>query len=118
MPTQAIGLALTGWTLLVFAGYAIGAVVLARDARRSRQATVQPVTSSPRHLVTLIAVLVGFPLIFLALLALVYPTTSVDLYDYMFRGRMLAHYQANTFTQVPIEFKAIRCSGMLPGARP
>ena len=50
--------------------------------------------------------LVGFPLIFLALLALVYPTTSVDLYDYMFRGRMLAHYQANTFIQVPIEFNA------------
>src|SRR6478736_5628985 len=99
-----VGLALTGWTLLVFAGYAIGAVVLARDARRSRQAIVQPVTSSTRHIVTLIAVLVGFPLLFLALLALVYPTTSVDLYDYMFRGRMLAHYQANTFIQVPIEF--------------
>jgi hypothetical protein len=101
-----VGLALTGWTLLVFAGYAIGAVVLARDARRSQQATVLPVTSSTRHIVTLIAVLVGFPLLFLALLALVYPTTSVDLYDYMFRGRMLAQYQANTFTQVPIEFKA------------
>jgi len=99
-----IGLALTGWTLLVFAGYTVGAVVLARDARRSKRATANTVTSSPRHRVTQIAVLVGFPLIFLALLALVYPTTSVDLYDYMFRGRMLAHYQANTFTQVPIEF--------------
>jgi hypothetical protein len=98
------GLALTGWTLLVFAGYAIGAVVLSRDARQSRRATAHPVTPSPRHPVTLVALLVGFPLIFLALLALVYPTTSVDLYDYMFRGRMLAHYQANTFIQVPIEF--------------
>jgi hypothetical protein len=89
------GLALTGWTLLLFAGYAVGAVVLAREAR------------SPSLLVSrFVAALVGFPLIFLALLALVYPTTSVDLYDYMFRGRMLAHYQANTFIQVPIEFNA------------
>ncbi|MDQ2998371.1 MAG: hypothetical protein M3R61_15145, partial [Chloroflexota bacterium] len=60
----------------------------------------------PLHPFTLIAVLVGFPLIFLALLALVYPTTSVDLYDYMFRGRMLAQYQANTFIQVPVEFNS------------
>jgi len=52
-----------------------------------------------------VVVLIGFPVIFLALLALVYPTSSVDLYDYMFRGRMLAHYQANTFIKVPIDFR-------------
>src|SRR6478672_5798269 len=34
------GLALTGWMLLVFGGYAIGAIVLARDARD--QATRRP----------------------------------------------------------------------------
>ncbi len=108
------GLALTGWVLLLFAGYAVGAVVLARDARRKGRAGAgvrwraasHPLAPAPFHPCTLIAALVGFPLIFLALLALVYPTTSVDLYDYMFRGRMLARYQANTFTQVPIEFKA------------
>jgi hypothetical protein len=90
------GLGLTGWTLLVFAGYAMGALVLARVAQQSVRAIAHPVT--------LFVALVGFPLIFLALLTLVYPTTSVDLYDYMFRGRMLAHYQANTFVQVPLEF--------------
>jgi hypothetical protein len=90
------GLALTGWTLLVFAGYAMGALVLARVAQQTVRAIAHPVT--------LFVALVGFPLIFLALLTLVYPTTSVDLYDYMFRGRMLAHYQANTFVQVPLEF--------------
>ncbi len=31
----------------------------------------------------------------------VYPFSSVDLYDYLFRGRMLARYGANTFTQIP-----------------
>src|SRR5262249_12064492 len=50
-------------------------------------------------------VLLGLPLVFLALLALVYPTTSVDLYDYMFRGRMLVRYQANTFIRIPSDFK-------------
>ena len=48
--------------------------------------------------------LVGFPLLFLALLLRVYPATSVDLYDYLFRGRMLARYQANTFVQVPQDY--------------
>ncbi len=98
------GLALTSWTLLVFAGYAVGAVVLAREAQWRIRAANHPCTPAPLHPCTLIALLVGFPLIFLALLAFVYPTTSVDLYDYMFRGRMLAHYQANTFIQVPVEF--------------
>jgi hypothetical protein len=103
------GLAMTGWTLLLFAGYAVGAIVLAREARdqETREPGERVISRSPRLMVSWsVAALVGFPLIFLALLALVYPTTSVDLYDYMFRGRMLAHYQANTFIQVPIEFKA------------
>src|SRR4051812_7435277 len=106
------GLALTGWTLLVFGGYAIGAIVLAQEVRRNRRggeegrerAAPHIRTPSPFHRFTLIAGLLGFPLIFLVLLILVYPTTSVDLYDYMFRGRMLAQYQANTFTQIPVEF--------------
>src|SRR5215210_285167 len=41
------GLALTGWTLLVFAGYAMGALVLARVAQQSVRAIAHPVTSSP-----------------------------------------------------------------------
>ena len=102
------GLALTGWTLLVFAGYTVGAVVLARQARdqATKGSGERGISRSPNRMGRwTVAALVGFPLIFLALLALVYPTTSVDLYDYMFRGRMLAHYQANTFIQVPTEFK-------------
>src|SRR5262249_22973857 len=38
------------------------------------------------------------------LLLWVYPATSVDLYDYLFRGRMLARYGANTFTQIPQDY--------------
>ncbi len=107
------GLAMTGWTLLVFASYAVGAILLARDARRNasssdraigRHADNTYVPSPPHPSILSRVALVGFPLSFLALLAFVYPTTSVDLYDYMFRGRMLAQYQANTFIQVPVEF--------------
>ncbi len=57
-------------------------------------------TTGNREGWTLLA-LVGFPLLFLALLLWVYPFSSVDLYDYLFRGRMLARYGANTFTQIP-----------------
>jgi hypothetical protein len=97
------GLALTSWVVLLFAGYAMGAIVLARGARGKKPANNAPFPPAPPHPLVLIALL-GFPLIFLGLLALVYPTTSVDLYDYVFRGRMLAHFQANTFVHVPIEF--------------
>lgn len=109
-----LGLALTCWVLVVFASYAVGAVVLAREARQDGSAgagTIGRVGDNRGALsalrpLALKATLIGFPLIFLALLIMVYPTTSVDLYDYMFRGRMLAQYQANTFIQVPAEFKA------------
>ncbi len=45
-----------------------------------------------------------FPLLFVALLLWVQPISSVDLYDYLFRGRMLAHYGANPFTAIPEQF--------------
>jgi hypothetical protein len=92
------GLGLAAWTLLLFGGYALGALALywAVGARSGPG-------RSPQAL--LLVVLIGFPLVFLALLVLVYPTTSVDLYDYMFRGRMLVRYQANTFVKVPIDFQ-------------
>lgn len=85
------GLALAGCALLLFIGYAAGAALLARigDAAPARGTT---------------ALVVGFALAFLALLLLVYPTTSIDLYDYLFRGRMLVRYQANTFVMTPREF--------------
>jgi hypothetical protein len=51
-------------------------------------------------------VLAGFPPAFAAILILVYPITSIDLFDYAFRGRMLAHYQVNTFVRVPMEFQS------------
>jgi hypothetical protein len=104
------GLVLAGWVLLLFAGYALGAAALLWGIWRGERARTtegdHPVTPSPRRPIALFVVaLIGFPLVFLGLLALVYPTTSVDLYDYMFRGRMLAHYQANTFIKVPIDYK-------------
>src|SRR5215216_3052985 len=56
------GLALTVWTLLLFVGYAVGAVVLAQEVRRKRRsgeavrrrATNHPRAASPFHRFTLI----------------------------------------------------------------
>jgi hypothetical protein len=111
------GLALLAGTLLLFGGYALGALAL-RPPTTDHRPPITPSTrlragdhrSNTRHathrlgrwLTTL--ALVGFPLLFLALLLRVYPATSVDLYDYLFRGRMLARYSANTFVHVPQDF--------------
>ncbi len=91
------GLALAGCVLLLFTGYAVGALLLLRAADAP--------ASSGRGWPAVLA-LIGFPLLFLALLMLVYPTTSTDLYDYLFRGRMLVRYEANTFVLVPQDYSA------------
>jgi hypothetical protein len=92
-----VGLALASGVLLLFVGYCAGALALIRSH--------ETVGKAGGRRWALALVVIGFPLIFLALLVLVYPTTSVDLYDYIFRGRMLARYHANTFVQVPSEFQ-------------
>jgi hypothetical protein len=100
------GLALAVWTCLLFGGYALGALSLYGASRPRSTASSDEQAPRFKPQAALLLVLIGFPLVFLALLLLVYPTTSVDLYDYMFRGRMLVRYQANTFVQVPIDFKS------------
>src|SRR5207249_4734134 len=82
-----VGLALAGGVLLLFVGYSAGALALIRSHETLDEA-------AGRRRWALALVVIGFPLIFLALLVLVYPATSVDLYDYIFRGRMLARYHA------------------------
>src|SRR5919108_3166543 len=72
---------------LLFGGYGLGAMGVSAARRRP----LAPL------------LIVGFPLFFVALLLLVQPVTSTDVYDYLFRGRMLAHYRANTFVIVPQE---------------
>jgi alpha-1,6-mannosyltransferase len=74
--------------LLLFGAYALGATC-AGAAAHSRL---------PRLLV------LGAPVLFIGMLLLTYPLTSTDIYDYLFRGRMLAHYQVNTFLARPQEF--------------
>src|SRR5436853_4441433 len=74
------GVLLVGCVVLLFAGYALGALDL---------------SSARRRLTPLLVV--GFPLVFAALLLLTEPMTSTDVYDYLFRGHMLTHYGANTF---------------------
>jgi hypothetical protein len=98
-PDTLTGLALFVGVLLLFGAYALGALALVGPNAVARTAPRR--TSWPLGLA-----LVGFPLLFAALLLLVYPVTSVDLYDYVFRGRMLVHYTANTFIQVPQDFRS------------
>jgi hypothetical protein len=89
-----IGLVLLVYVLLLFGSYALGLLALRGggppDARWRRPA--------------LYLVLFGVPALFVLALMYTYPTTSLDLYDYLFRGRMLARYGANTFTAVPQDF--------------
>lgn len=91
---RATGIVLGGSVLLLFASYATGALLLDRA-----------VELGPHGGRRLAPVVLGFPVLFIVLLLLVYPTTSVDLYDYLFRGRMLARYNANTFLLVPRDFR-------------
>jgi hypothetical protein len=126
------GVAMLSGVLLLFGGYGLGALALRRpttdDRSLSLSASKGPTTDSADlasaqvdtartnrwsvvsgrwswEWLTRLA-LIGFPLLFLALLLGVYPATSVDLYDYLFRGRMLARYGANTFVHVPQDFVA------------
>lgn len=88
-------LTLISGVLLLFAAYALGALALARQMPAAE--------SHAQRRVTYLFV-IAFPLLFVAILWLVYPTTSLDLYDYLFRGRMLARYGANTFIDIPRDF--------------
>lgn len=59
------------------------------------------------HRLTLPALVVVPPLVAAGLLLLAHPTTSLDLYDYLYRGHMAAHHGANTFVDTPEELRAL-----------
>src|SRR5437763_10530347 len=73
------GLVITACTVLLFVSYSMGILV---------------VRTAPRRYSFVPALIVMVPLVFVAILLLTQPATSLDLYDYLFRGRMLARYQA------------------------
>jgi alpha-1,6-mannosyltransferase len=81
------GALVLGCAAFLFGAYALGALVVA--AGRSRIS---------------VPLVVGFALLFVALLLFTHPMTSTDIYDYLFRGRMLARYEANPFVAVPAQF--------------
>jgi alpha-1,6-mannosyltransferase len=54
--------------------------------------------------VTLALLLVGLPLLFVAVLAPGYPLLSNDIYKYVFDGRIVAVYGDNPFLRVPAEY--------------
>ena len=47
----------------------------------------------------------GYPLAAGAVLVLLWPITSTDVFDYIFRGRMGAHYDVNPYTVLPNRYK-------------
>lgn len=47
------------------------------------------------------------PLLAMGMLLLTHPTSSLDLYDYLYRGHVAARYGANNFVQSPEDFRAI-----------
>lgn len=53
------------------------------------------------------ALVILMPLIALGLLLFTYPISSLDLYDYLYRGHVAARYGANNFIQSPEDFRAL-----------
>jgi hypothetical protein len=80
------GLIMAGCALLLFVAYSLGARLVRRVPARMR------------------FLLIAFPVLFAAILFWTYPVTSIDIYDYLFRGRMLVRFHANTFVMTPINF--------------
>ncbi len=76
--------------LVLFVSYALGARALLQMRNYS-------------HTLLLVTTLAA---VFVALLLFIFPVTSTDVYDYAFRGWMLAHYQANTFVLTPQAFSS------------
>jgi hypothetical protein len=105
-PDIMTGLALLLGVLLLFGAYALGALALQPTKDEGPDIRPSSFVLRPSPFALRRLALVGFPLLFLALLLWVYPATSVDLYDYLFRGRMAARYEANTFIKVPQDFSA------------
>ncbi len=80
------GLILAGGVLLLFVAYGLGALLIKHMPARLR------------------FLLIALPVLFVAILFWTYPTTSIDIYDYLFRGRMLVRFRANTFVNVPLDY--------------
>lgn len=84
------GAAVIGCAVFLFGAYAVGGLCVAGGMPARRAGLL----------------IAGFPLVFVALLLFAHPITSTDVYDYLFRGRMLARYEANPFVTPPWQFRA------------
>lgn len=93
---RAIGPVLLLGIVLLFAIYGIGYVALRATLSRA---------FSPAMRRLLLGIVVAVPLLCATVLTFAHPTTSRDLYDYLFRGHMAVHYGANNFIQTPNDFQ-------------
>jgi hypothetical protein len=88
-----LGPGLTLGILLLFALYGAGFLALRNELQQPQR--------------SLWALLIGVPLVGSGLLLTIHPTTSLDLYDYLYRGHMAARYGANNFIQSPEDLRAL-----------
>jgi hypothetical protein len=88
--------ALVAGIVLLCALYIGGYVALSGLVRR---ATAQS------RIAILVVVVVGVAA--LLMLLFTHPTTSLDLYDYLYRGQIAARYGANNFVQSPEDFRTV-----------
>jgi alpha-1,6-mannosyltransferase len=84
------GAAVLGCAIFLFGAYVVGGLCVAGGMPTRRGGLL----------------IAGIPLAFVALLLFAHPVTSTDVYDYLFRGRMLARYDANPFVTPPWEFRS------------
>lgn len=91
-PWLAAGMALVA--LALFAGYGVGYLALDRVLQR-KPGVLQR---------SLWGTLLVPPLLSAVLLLAVHPTTSLDLYDYLFRGTVALRYGTNNFVEPPYLF--------------
>jgi hypothetical protein len=85
-------------SLLLCALYIAGYLALSKTLR-------PPLSPRRRRELWLIVLLA--PLLAAGLLLWIHPTTSLDLYDYLYRGHMAARYGANNFIQSPEELREL-----------
>lgn len=93
---RGLALTLAGGSALLCVLYAGGYLALGRAMREARGAWRR-----------LGLVVLAVPLAAASLLLFTHPTSSLDLYDYLYRGHMAAHYGANNFIQTPEELRAL-----------
>jgi hypothetical protein len=109
-----LGPLLVGAIVIWFACYSLGFWALSRlnsefRIQNSEAAALPEASLTRRHLTGArwFALVLLPPLLCAALLLFIHPTSSLDVYDYLYRGHMAARYGANNFVQTPEDVRQL-----------